>query len=68
MGHRMKMDSEDDGFTLLGMNRISFRFFFSFSLHYFFSRVFTLCWISHSLHDREWELVWLEHECVTLQT
>ena len=28
MGHRMKMDSEDDGFTLLGMNRISFRFFF----------------------------------------
>ena len=26
MGHRMKKDSGDDGFTLLGMNLISFFF------------------------------------------
>ena len=26
MGHRMKIDSGDDGFTLLGMNHISFFF------------------------------------------
>ena len=41
MGHRMKMDSRDDGFTLLGMNRVSSRFLSSHCTTS--TRFFTLC-------------------------
>ena len=35
MGHRMEMDSEDDGFTLLGINRIYLISVFSIALFLF---------------------------------
>ena len=56
MGHRMKKDSGDDGFTLLGMNLISF-FFPSHC-----TTSFRYVGYNTGNMSREWG--WLERECV----